>query len=75
VPLTSLRILRKIAKLLARCNAMAATSREFRRNWSEEFIECEPERLYTKAKKGAYQENRKREDMIMEQIDDRIANH
>ncbi len=54
---------------------MAATSREFRRNWSEEFIECEPERLYTKAKKGAYQENRKREDMIMEQIDDRIANH
>jgi hypothetical protein len=53
VPLTSLSVLRKIGKLLARCNAMAATSREFRRNRSEEFIECEPERLYLKAKKGA----------------------
>jgi hypothetical protein len=53
VPITSLSILRKIAKLLARCNAMAATSREFRRNWSEEFIECAPERLYSKAEKGA----------------------
>jgi hypothetical protein len=48
-----LSILRKIAKLLARCNAMAATSRAFRRNWSEELIECEPERLYSKPKKGA----------------------
>jgi len=53
VPLTSLSILRKIAKLLARCNAMTANSGEFRRNWSEEFIECEPERLYSKVKKGA----------------------
>jgi len=48
-----LSILRKIAKLLARCNAMPATSRAFRRNWSEELIECEPERLYSKPKKGA----------------------
>jgi hypothetical protein len=59
VPLTSLSILRKIAKVLARCNSMAATSREFRGNWSEEYIECEPERFYSRRIRGLNKKTRK----------------